>query len=246
MRIGRSSNPALSGNRFLNSEYVGSSDEVMTINGAINKTLILFGILSVSAYYTWTHFLASMPAGTLIAIGAIGGLILAFATVFKPQWSPVTAPLYAAFEGVAVGAISAMYAGFLDGIVLQAVGLTFSILFIMLALYRTGVLRATPKFKRGIIIATAGIFFFYILNWIFGMFGGGVNIANFGLLGIGIQLFIVGVASLNLILDFDNIEKGAERGLPDFFEWYSAFGIMVTLIWLYIEMLRLLSMLSRN
>jgi uncharacterized YccA/Bax inhibitor family protein len=114
----------------------------------------------------------------------------------------------------------------------------------MLVLYKTGVLKATPKFKKGVIIATGGVFFFYILNMIFSLFGGGISLFNLGIVGVLIQLVIVGVASMNLILDFDSVEKGAEQGMPKFMEWYSGFGIMITLVWLYFEMLRLVALLS--
>ncbi len=243
MALGRSSNPVFNQDRFRNIANSATSDGVMTVNGTITKTLILFVILIAAGAFVWGKVTPENLL-TFVIGGAIGGLIFALATIFKPAWAPITAALYAVFEGMFVGAISKMYASFYDGIVMQAVGLTMSILLVMLVLYRTGVLRATPKFRRGVIIATAGIFLFYILNWIFSMFGGGVSLANFGLLGIGIQLVIVGVASLNLILDFDNIERGAEQGLPKIMEWYSGFGIMVTLVWLYLELLRLIALIS--
>lgn len=244
MRFNKSSNPAFGKDRFSGGVAVSAeSAERMTVNGALNKTVMLFVLLLASGALAWKYFTPE-NFGMLVGVGAIGGLVLALVTIFKPHLSPYTAPAYALFEGLALGALSAMYEGFMDGIVLQAVGLTLSILLIMLALYRSKVLRATPKFKRGVIIATAGVFFFYVLNWIFSMFGGGVNIANMGLIGIGIQLVIIVIASLNLILDFDNFEKGEANGMPKYYEWYAGFGIMVTLIWLYIEILRLLAILS--
>ena len=180
----------------------------------------------------------------MVGTGAIGGLIVAILTVMKPHLSPYTAPIYALFEGLMVGALSAFYASLFDGIVIKAVGITLSILFIMLVLYKTGTLKATPKFKKGVIIATGGILFFYILNFVFSFFGGGVSFFKLGLIGIGIQLVIIVIASLNLILDFDSIEKGIESGMPKYAEWYGGFGIMVTIVWLYLEILRLLALLS--
>ena len=243
MRIGRSSNPAVAEARLRHiaqaEEY--SSDKVMTIDGTLNKTLIMFGILLLTGYFGWTYGAGSTG---MIWTGVIGGLILAIVTIARPQYSPYTAPAYAAFQGLAVGAISAFYASLYDGIVMQAVGLTLAIFFVMLMLYRSGTIRATPKFRKGMFIALGGVLIFYVLNLIAGFFGGGVSLFNLGWMGILIQLVIVGIASLMLILDFDNIEKGAKAGLPKFAEWYSAFGLVITLVWLYLELLRLLALLS--
>jgi uncharacterized YccA/Bax inhibitor family protein len=245
MRIGRSTNPALSQKRFASVDFTATdSAEVMTVNGALNKTFILFALLIASSVLSWNTVVSGTASSSLLIFSVIGGLVLAFATIFKPQWAPYTAPAYALVEGVLVGAVSAMYAKFYDGIVFTAVGLTLSVLFLMLVLYKTGVLKATPKFKKGVIIATGGVFFFYILNMIFSLFGGGISLFNLGIVGVLIQLVIVGVASMNLILDFDSVEKGAEQGMPKFMEWYSGFGIMITLVWLYFEMLRLVALLS--
>lgn len=245
MKIGKSSNPVLSEKRFSNVQAgTIESAEVMTLNGTLNKTILLFTLLLISGYFAWQAVATGVAPQAMLIGGIVGGLGLAIATVFKPQWSPITAPLYAIVEGVVVGAVSAIYETMFDGIVLKAVGLTLSVLFIMLVLYRTGTLKATPKFRKGVIVATGGVMFFYILNIIFGAFGGGVSLGNLGLIGILIQLVIVGIASMNLILDFDSIEKGVETGMPKFMEWYSGFGIMVTLVWLYFEILRLLALLS--
>ena len=244
MRFSKTSNPVFSQNRFDQMAQTRTSDEVMTVKGTVNKTLLLFGILLLSGAFAWDSVKGGGSAMVLILPGAILGLITAVVTIFKPQWSPISAPIYAFFQGLVVGAVSAIYAAAFQGIVLQAVGLTLSILFVLLFVYRTGLIKATDKFKRGIIIATGGVFFFYALNFIFSLFGGGVSLANFGLLGIGIQLAIVVIASLNLILDFDMIEKGAEAGMPKYGEWFGGFGLMVTLVWLYLEMLRLISLIS--
>jgi uncharacterized YccA/Bax inhibitor family protein len=247
MRFDKSSNPVFSKNRFDNIAQSGvQSGEVMTIKGTINKTLLLFGILLLSGAFAWNSVKTGGVGLGLVIPGAIFGLIIAIVTVFKPQWSPYTAPAYAFFEGLVLGAVSALYAGAYNGIVGQAIGLTLSILFVMLFAYRSGLIKATERFKRIVIIATAGVAVFYVLNFIFSLFGGGVSLGNFGLLGIGIQLAIVVIASLNLILDFDGIEQGAQAGMPKWAEWYSGFGLMVTLVWLYLEILRLLSLLSNR
>ncbi len=246
MRFGKSSNPVLSKKRFENTQVLSQvQSEPMTLNGTLNKTLILFGLLLVTGTFAW-NLTKTNPgiAMTLIIGGAIGGLALAIITVMKPERSPITAPIYALLEGIFVGSLSAKFAMFYDGIVMQAIGLTLSIMLIMLALYRSGVLKATPKFKKGVFIATGGVMFFYIINLVAGMFGGGISLFNLGWMGIGISLVIVVIAAMNLIIDFDMIEKGVETGQPKFVEWYASFGLMVTLIWLYIEILRLLALLA--
>jgi len=243
MRIGKSSNPALSLKRFENlatADYAGS--EVMTVNGTVNKTALMFLIVLVTASLTWSM---SGSLGYYFMIGgAVAGLILALITIFKPDASPITAPLYAAAEGLALGAISSFYAALYDGIVFKAVGLTFGVLAIVLILYKSGTIKATPKFKRGMMAAMGGILLFYLLSFVSSLFGAPFSLGNLGLVGIGIQLVIVIVASLSLILDFDMIETAAENNLPKYMEWYGAFSIMLTLVWLYLELLRLLALIS--
>jgi len=245
MKIGKSSNPVLSEKRFkkIQAEAVNST-ELMTINGTLNKTILLFTLLLISGFFAWKAVASGAASHGLLIFGLVGGLILAFATIFKPHWAQYTAPAYAIVEGILVGAVSALYESMYDGIVLKAVGLTLSILFIMLVLYRSGTLKATPKFKKGVIIAGGGVLLFYLLNITASLFGGGFSLGNLGPIGILIQLGIVGIASMFLILDFDSIENGAKAGLPKYMEWYSGFGIMLTLIWLYFEVLRLLSFIS--
>lgn len=248
MRFGRSTNPVLSEKRFEKTQILDQvHSEPMTLNGTINKTLLLFGLLLLTGILSWQWTLSeAVNPMILIWGGAIGGLILAIVTIVKPERAPTTAPIYALLEGLFVGSISAFYSKFMEGIVMQAVGLTLAILFVMLILYRSGIIKATNKFKKGVIIATGGVAFFYILNLIFGAFGGGVNLFNMGWMGIGIQLVIVGIASLNLVLDFDMIEKSVSTGQPKYIEWFAGFGIMITLIWLYIEILRLLALLANR
>lgn len=245
MRIGQSSNPALSEKRFdriMQGPLATTSGETMTVQGTINKTSLMFLILLVTAAFTF-NMAASAVTPWMIG-GLIGGLIVALITIFKPEYSPYTAPIYAALEGLALGGISAFFESMYGGIVIQAVALTFGVFFVMLFIYKTGMIKVNAKFRRGIIAATGGVLLFYVLNWVFGMFGSGIELANMGLMGIGIQLVIVGIAALNLVLDFDFIEKSSAQGAPKFMEWFGAFGLMVTLVWLYLELLRLLALLS--
>jgi uncharacterized YccA/Bax inhibitor family protein len=169
-------------------------------------------------------------------------------TVFKKEWSPVTAPIYALLEGLALGGLSAVFDLRYPGIIIQAVSLTFGTLFVLLLAYRSGLIQVTQKFRLGVIAATGGIFLFYMMQMLLGLFGiRFVAINGSGFIGIGFSLFVVAIAALNLVLDFDFIEKGVQFGAPKYMEWYGAFGIMVTLVWLYLEILILLSkMRSRN
>ena len=177
--------------------------------------------------------------------GAIGGFILVLVTTFKKEWSPITAPIYALCEGLLIGGISAMYNAKFNGIVLQAGMLTFGTLFALLAAYRTGFIRATENFKLGVVAATGGIAIMYLVSWVLSMFNVNMSFMHgSGLLSIGISAFVVVIAALNLVLDFDFIEQGAQVGAPKYLEWYGAFGLLVTLVWLYLEILRLLAKLS--
>jgi uncharacterized YccA/Bax inhibitor family protein len=240
----RTSNPTLNGNAFRN-EGVAYGD-TMTISGTVNKTGILTVLVVAAAAWTWNRAFNSglESIGPMIAVGTIGGLIFAMVTVFKKTWAPITAPIYAVLEGLALGGISAIYEVRFAGLPMQAVGLTFGVLVALLLVYRTGIIRVTDKFRMGVVAATGGIFVFYLLTWILGFFGVRFpSVFGAGLLGIGISVAIVIVAALNLVLDFDLIESGTRAGAPKYMEWYGAFGLMVTLIWLYLEILRLLSKL---
>ncbi|QOY62173.1 Bax inhibitor-1/YccA family protein [Lysobacter sp. H21R4] len=247
----RSSNPALKESSFLDinsGTVVRGGNDVMTLNGTVNKTGMLLLLCVLTASFAWSQ--VSTPAGIVGAApymwgGLIGGLVLAFATIFKKEWAPITAPLYALVEGFFLGAISAMFNHLYDGIVMQAVLLTFATLFAMLFAYRSGMIKVTEKFKLGVVAATGGIFLVYLASIVMGFFG--VNIPMIhesGMVGIGFSLVVVVVASLNLVLDFDFIENAVAKGAPKHMEWYGAFGLMVTLVWLYIEFLRLLSKLQ--
>ena len=238
----RSGNPALSKKTFENLRT--TSDGVMTLDGAVNKTAISMGILLLAAYYTYSNAIMDY-----ILIGFIGGFIVAIVTIFKKEWSPITVPIYAVLEGLALGGISKMYAdAFEPGIVPQAIMLTLGILFALLFAYKSKIIQATENFKLGIFAATAGIGIVYLVSFLMSMFGGGglpvMDPTNASMLSIGFSLFVVVIASLNLVMDFDFIEQGAANGAPKYMEWYGAFGLLVTLIWLYLEILRLLAKLS--
>ncbi len=249
----RSGNPALKESTFLDlgsGTVVSRAGDVMTLNGTINKTAMLLVLVVLTAAFAWTQ--AITPTGELAPAasiylwgGAIGGFVLAMVTIFKKEWAPVSAPLYALVEGFFLGAISAIYNAQFSGIVVQAVLLTFGTLFALLFAYRSGLIKVTEKFRLGVVAATGGILLVYLATIVLGFFG--VNIPMIhgnGMIGIGFSLFVVVIASLNLVLDFDFIETGVEKGAPKYMEWYGAFGLMVTLVWLYIEFLRLLSKLQ--
>lgn len=219
----------------------------MTLNGTVNKTaLLLFGVVATAAL-SWRRTMGTEDPSALmpyILIGAIGGFIVAMVTVFKQEWSPVTAPLYAVLEGLFLGVISALFETMYPGIVLQAVLLTFGTLTSLLMAYKSGLIRATENFKLGVTAATGGIALIYLVGFVMSFFGSGIPyIHESGMIGIGFSLFVVVIAALNLVLDFDFIENGVERGAPKYMEWYAAFGLLVTLIWLYLEILRLLAKL---
>ena len=237
----RSGNPALSKKTFENLRT--TSDGVMTLDGAVNKTAISMGILLLAAYYTYSNAIMDY-----VLIGFIGGFIVAIVTIFKKEWSPITVPIYAVLEGLALGGISKMYAdAFEPGIVPQAIMLTLGILFALLFAYKSKIIKATENFKLGVFAATAGIGIVYLVSFLMSMFGGGglpvMDPTNASLMSIGFSLFVVIIASLNLVMDFDFIEQGAANGAPKYMEWYGAFGLLVTLIWLYLEILRLLAKL---
>lgn len=240
----RTSNPALNENTF--NERLAFGEQRMTIQGAVNKTAILLVLAMVAAVFTWQKFRVN-PAGAmpLIIGGGIGGFIVGLVTVFKKTWAPMTAPVYALCEGLLIGGVSALYEAKFQGIVLQAGMLTFGTLFALLVAYRSGIIRATENFKLGVVAATGGIAILYLVTWVLGMFGVNVSFMHdSGMLSIGISVFVVVIAALNLVLDFDFIEQGAAVGAPKYLEWYAAFGLLVTLVWLYLEILRLLAKLS--
>ena len=248
----RSGNPALKESTFLDiasGAVVRGDGTAMTLNGTVNKTGLLLLLSVLTAAFAWSQIQVT-PAGPVGAMpyllgGAIGGLVMALVTTFKKEWAPVTAPLYAIVEGFFLGAISAMYNHLYEGIVLQAVLLTFGTLFALLFAYRSGLIRATENFKLGVVAATGGIALVYLASIVLGFFDIRIPmIHESGVIGIGFSLFVVVIAALNLVLDFDFIETGVEQGAPKYMEWYGAFGLMVTLVWLYVEFLRLLAKLQ--
>jgi uncharacterized YccA/Bax inhibitor family protein len=256
MALMKTSNPALSSKTFTDlasAQYGGAIDVAnrMTLSGTVHKTGLLLVCTMATAAWTWYQYLQSHnPADVmpLMLVGLFGGLIFSMVTIFKKEWSAVTAPIYALLEGLVLGGFSAVFDQRYPGIAIQAVGLTFGTLLVLLMAYSSGLIKVTQKFRLGVIAATGGIFFFYLLEMVLGFFGiQFTSINGSGVIGIGFSLIVVTVAALNLVLDFDFIEQGVQVGAPKFMEWYGAFGIMVTLVWLYFEILILLSKLrSRN
>ncbi|MGE4587264.1 MAG: Bax inhibitor-1/YccA family protein [Mangrovibacterium sp.] len=256
MNLTKSSNPVF-GRTILEEVRSGLQKESMSIRGTVNKTGLLLLIVIFAAMFTWRKFFeafdyssgetAFSAVSVWLIAGGIGGFITALITTFSPKRARVTAPVYAVFEGLFLGGISAFFESRFPGLVMRAVSLTFGVFFVLLLLYRSGKIRATGKFRMGVLAATGGIALVYLGSFIAGLFG--VNpgfLYGNSSLSIGISLLIVAVAALNLILDFDFIERGAAAGAPRYMEWYGAFGLMVTLIWLYVEMLRLLSKLASS
>ena len=245
----RTANPALNEKTFGRFD-VYAAPTTMTVKGTATKTVMLLLLLVLAAGFTWSQVQAAALAGNFQQIapwmfgGLIVGLIFAIITCFKPNWAPVTAPIYATAEGLFLGSLSALVEMRYPGIAFQAVCLTFGTLFTLMTAYQAGWIRASENFKAGVTAATGGIFMIYMATWILGFFGVGIPfIHEAGLIGIGFSVFVVIIAALNLVLDFDFIEAASARGAPKYMEWYGAFGLLVTLVWLYIEILRLLAKL---
>tara|TARA_B100000900_G_scaffold66545_2_gene51780 strand:- start:3288 stop:4040 length:753 start_codon:yes stop_codon:yes gene_type:complete len=242
----RTSNPTLNSNTFKNTTKNSSLflDKTMTIKGTVDKTAMSLVLLIISGYYTYSTGNVEM-----ILVGSIGGLILALITIFKKEWSPYTVPIYAILEGLALGSISFLYNSQYDGIVIQAISLTVLVLLSMLFAYRSKIIKPTENFKLGVFSAISGIMLLYFVSFIMSFFGSGISILspnNSSLISIGFSFFIVAVGAFSLVIDFDFIEEGAEKGAPKYMEWYGAFGLLVTLIWLYLEILRLLAKLKNR
>jgi len=251
MNIGRTANPTLNTKAF-QERTVSARAGVMTVQGTINKTFLLLLLIFAAAAYTWNQFYNAPDLATgasivtkWMLIGGIGGFVVALVTVFKKSWAKITTPIYAVLEGLFLGGISAYFEAQFQGIVIQAVGLTFGTLFAMLFAYKTGMIKVTKKFRTGVMAATGGIFVMYLVSFVLGLFGINVGfLHNSSILSIIISLVVIVIAAMNLVLDFDLIERGAQANAPKYMEWYAAFGLMVTLVWLYIEFLRLLSKIS--
>lgn len=253
MDLFKSGNPALSEKRFKDTvlDDVVTHENAMTVKGTLQKFGFLFLMVMGTSFYSWKEFADGGNVVPLILIGAIGGFVIAITLMFKKEWSPFLSPAYALLEGLFLGAISAYYNfAFADkapGIVINAVGLTFGTAIAMYLLYSFRIIRATEKFKAIVITATAGIAVFYLITLVLSFFGIRIPFLHEGsMLGIGFSLFVVALAALNLIIDFDMIEKGAELGAPKYMEWFGAFGLLVTIVWLYLEILRLLSKISKR
>lgn len=240
----RSGNPALTDKTFA-AAGTATGENRMTLAGTVNKTAILLTLLILSAFMTWRTMLASgyiESTTPWLLAAAVGGFVVALVTIFKKRWASVTAPIYALLEGVVIGGISLFMELQFPGIALQAATLTVTTLAAMLMAYRSGLIRPTENFKLGVIAATGGIALLYVVDFVMMMFGVPIGfIHDNSWIGIGFSVLVVIIAALNLVLDFDFIETGVERGAPAYMEWYGAFGLLVTLVWLYLEILRLLA-----
>jgi uncharacterized YccA/Bax inhibitor family protein len=246
----RTSNPTLTPSIFTGLQGTANRAESMTVSGVINKTALLLLLVLLSAGYTWSvYYKAGTPnaVSPYMMVGVFGGLIVGIATVMKKEWAPITAPLYALLEGLFVGGLSAVIETSYPGIVIQAISLTFGTLAAMLLIYKSGIIEVTQKFRIGVAAATGAIALFYLATIVLSFFGVSVPfVFGNGVWGIGFSIAVVFIAALNLVLDFDFIEQGARYSLPKYMEWYAGFGLMVTLIWLYVEILRLLSKLRNR
>jgi len=248
--VPRSGNPSLNDRVFGSQPRPAYGEERMTLQGSINKSFLLLVVLLAGAFWPWSQYLTTGDAsvvGTPLLVGALGGFVLAMIISFKANLAPVLSVPYAALEGLALGSISALLERRYPGIAIQAVGLTFAVFAVMLVAYKLNIIRATERFRSVVIGATGAIALVYIVSMVLGFFHVAVPLLNSSSpLGIVVSLVIVGVAALNLILDFDFIESGAAQGAPRYMEWYAAFGLLVTMVWLYLEILRLLSKMRRD
>ncbi|MCD6134762.1 MAG: Bax inhibitor-1/YccA family protein [Candidatus Omnitrophica bacterium] len=242
----RSGNPMLRESIFAEAKTLGGR---MSIEGVVNKTGVLISLVLLAAAWVWSRFMTAgieAISGYMI-LGVIGGFILAMIVSFRPTSARTLAWIYALMEGLFLGGISAMFEARYPGLVMQAVMLTFGVFFSLLFAYKAKIIRASAKFRMGVVAATGGIALFYFAAMILGFFH--VNIPflySASPLGIGFSIFVVIIAALNLVLDFDFIEQAAREGAPQYMEWYAAFGLVVTLVWLYIEILRLLAKLNER
>jgi len=218
-------------------------NETMTVSGTINKSFLMLILLIASAAVTW-----SMANPIVFAIGgAIVGFILVLIAAFKPQYSGFLAPGYAIFEGLFIGGISSIFEVMYPGIVIQAVSCTFVTFMVCFGLYKYEIVKVTERFKSVVLAATLAIATYYLISWLLSIFTGFQPVHNGNSwMSIGISAFVIVIAALNLFLDFDQIEKGVQQKMPKYMEWYGAMGLMITLVWLYIEFLRLLSKLNRK
>lgn len=241
----RNSNPVFRNEAFSRPQF-GTGQEVMTVSGTVNKSLFLLFLVVLSSLSTFLYLALTHKFQT-VGLFAMAGTGIAFVVgliaSFRPQNCSFLAPLYAVFQGLAIGAVTTLLSLKYSGIAIQAVGLSFGVAGAMLAGYKFGIIRVTERFRAIVVAATMGIFFTYLATWLLGFFGIQLPFLRGGMFGIIFSLIVIGVAALNLVLDFDNIEQGAANGAPAHYEWFAAFGLMVTLVWMYWEILRLLSIL---
>ncbi len=246
MALFKSSNPVFQEKRFQGTVLEGiSTGEEMTMKGTMNKFGVLTLLMIGSTLLAWSQFYKGSDPKPLMMIGVFGGLALAIVMAFKMKWAPFLAPVYAIFEGLFVGSISAMYNFAYPGLPVQAVALTLLVCLIMFLIYRYRIIKVTSKLRTVVVVATSAVALFYLLQWMTYAFTGTAIASSFTSsntpLSIGFSILMVGLASFNLLLNFDNVEKGIEMKAPRYMEWYSAFGLLVTVVWLYLEILRLLS-----
>jgi uncharacterized YccA/Bax inhibitor family protein len=246
----RTANPALRQRSFSDFGPISEPGKTMTVNGTATKALLLATLVLLTGYFTWNQAYQSIDGSAAMPWmigGIIGGLIVALIIIFKQTTAPFLAPIYALLEGLFLGGISAFMETMYPGIVIQAVLGTFGVLFFMLFLYRTGLIQVDRKFILGVAAATGAVFFLYLASWVLSFFGTGIPfIFESGPIGIGVSLVIIGIAALNLVIDFHIIAEGSKQNAPKFMEWYGAFALMVTLIWLYMEILRFISLLRQR
>lgn len=257
MNLTKTSNPIF-GQKTYDQAYANSyGNETMTLNGTINKTILVLLFVISAAFYTWQKFfevydpidpsLAVSGIVKYLLIGGIGGFILALVATFTPKWSGYTTPIYAILEGMFLGGLSAMFEARYPGLVIRAVALTFAVFFSMLVIYRQRIIKVTGAFRKGMLSAMFGLMMVYLVSWIAGMFGANVSyLHGGGSFGLIFSLIVTGISAFSLMLDFDFIESNAANRAPKYMEWYSVFGLLVSLVWLYINILRLLSILSRR
>jgi uncharacterized YccA/Bax inhibitor family protein len=257
MDLTRTSNPVLGKNVFSKADRTNADSSKMTLSGTINKTALILLFVLASAFYVWQKFfgiydpanpaLALQSVKTLMLIGGIGGFVVAMIASFSPRNAGFLTPVYALLEGMFLGGISAMFEAQFPGLVIKAVSLTFMVFLSMLLIYRQGIIRVTGKFRKGMMSALMGLMFFYLASWIAGMFGMNVSyLSGGGSFGLIFSLIVTGISAFSLLLDFDFIEQGAASGAPKYMEWYAVFGLLVSLVWLYINLLRLLSIFARR
>lgn len=257
MNISRTSNPLFGRNTFQRAYTTTYGEEQMTLNGTINKTALVIAFVFASAFYTWQQFYKVYDPATpgmavsaitkYLAIGGIGGFITAIIATFSPRRSGILTPVYALFEGMFLGGLSAMFEAQYPGLVIRAVALTFGVFLSMLFVYRQGIIKVTGKFRRGMLSALMGLMMVYLVSWIAGMFGANVSyLHGGGTFGLVFSLVVTGISAFSLLLDFDFIERNSAAGAPKYMEWYSVFGLLVSLVWLYVNLLRLLSIFANR